>query len=787
MKKYKLSVQDFSVPAPKLGSLESSGPSLSFNRGIELHQIVQKKNKQNFPNYTAEVKLTHEFQREKYLFAVDGRLDGIFDGDVPIIEEIKTSGDIQGLKIKLESGQMDHPYIIQLMTYGYFYFKKHNIAPILRFLLISTKGKGRITIDLPWNESTYECWLDLRLKELVNEVHRYEKNNLRRKKLASSLTFPFDEPRRGQMELVETIEKSFAEKKSLMIQAPTGLGKTMGVLYPSLKEALGRGEKVIYVTPKNSQQEVAEDAVEKIHQRGSKVRSLTLTAKTKICMKEEMVCDPSLCEYASEFHTKVHEKNIKEVIFKKKKLTSKVFRLLALEHVVCPFELQLMAVESADVVICDYNHVFANRSALDKVNSIKWEDSGLPNLLIDEAHNLPHRSMSFYSPSLSAEIVEKMQMEARVHTLLEKEWQQLTKNLLDLLGTSGKGLVSNSLIKPDIEEFVEMGEAIKHFLIKHLESGESENSKDPVLSLFFYWTEFCDILEYIKDGHDEFFASYYPREKKIKITCCDPSAMLRPKYELFQNVIAFSATLKPFDFYRKLCGFESEKVQCAEFESPFEVQNRKLMIIPQISTKYSERERSYPRIAETIRRVIDIKKGNYIALFPSFEFMEKTLSHLGLENYTLLKQKRSMNRHETENFLTQLRNGEPTLLMAVQGGVFSEGVDYPGSMLIGAFIVGPPLASFDFERERIKDYYQQEYQKGSEYAYTYPAMAKSVQSAGRVIRSETDQGLIILMDDRFLESSYSHSMPTDWFSQTPSELVSQSILKDVENFWNSFS
>jgi DNA excision repair protein ERCC-2 len=262
--------------------------------------------------------------------------------------------------------------------------------------------------------------------------------------------------------------------------------------------------------------------------------------------------------------------------------------------------------------------------------------------------------------------------------------------------------------------------------------------------------------------------------------------MLKACYDEYEHVVGFSATLKPFNYYSKLSGLESENLKTAEFQSPFARENRKLLIIPQISTKFSERARNYPRISETIHRISTLKRGNYFAFFPSFDFMERVFQIFAPpEGFTVLKQERDMKASDVEGFLEHLRSEiAPTIVFAVSGGIFSEGVDYPGKMIIGAFVVGPPLPSFDLEREQMREYYQNSYNAGFDYAYTYPAMSKAVQAAGRVIRSETDRGLIVLMDSRFVHSSYAQSMPKDWFEQSPRELVSQSILKEVSEFWS---
>jgi DNA excision repair protein ERCC-2 len=265
--------------------------------------------------------------------------------------------------------------------------------------------------------------------------------------------------------------------------------------------------------------------------------------------------------------------------------------------------------------------------------------------------------------------------------------------------------------------------------------------------------------------------------------------MLRDRYGEYGQVIGFSATLKPFEYYAELSGLDPGAVRTAEFPSPFPPENRKLLIIPQISTKYADRERNYSKIAEAVQRIAALRRGNYFAFFPSFEFLERVF---GLfqppEGFTVLRQERDMKAREAGAVLDRLRSGAvPAIVFAVQGGMFSEGVDYPGEMVIGAFVIGPPLPNFDLEREHMRAYYQMRYNAGFEYAYAIPAMAKAVQAAGRVIRSETDRGLIVLMDRRFGQPGYSRSMPADWFASGAHELVSGGIVRDVSDFWERSS
>ncbi|MES2528112.1 MAG: ATP-dependent DNA helicase [Bdellovibrionota bacterium] len=792
MKKIFMGVQEFATPSPLTGSIEANsgmGPN-SLQKGIELHRQIQDHRRREYPDYIPEVRISHEFQFEDFSFEIEGRMDGMIPGDEPWIEEIKSSFNVHELRKMIQERWDNHPYILQLQTYGYMHWVQTGEEPKLSLHLVSSRNNESYDWEVSFNPAVYEKWLNRRMKELVEDARRAEKRTLRRKKMAETFPFPFEKPRSGQEELIAAISQGLDEKSPMMIQAPTGLGKTVGVLYPALKEAMSRGQKVIYVTPKNSQQLVAEEAIEKFQEKGCQVKSLTLTAKSKLCMKAEPLCNPDYCEYARDYYDKVFKHDLKAQLQKKKKISARVMKNMAEKYQVCPFELQLEAIDEMDTVICDYNYVFAARSALGRLPHVRFEEEGKPNLVVDEAHNLPARAMGYYSPILSGLALEKMRNEIQgLQKKFSREGEEFLDSCLALLMDLAPEGKKKEKIDPDLEPFLEMRESLRGFLSRYLDSDIEIKPRDIVLRLVFYWSEFTDILEQIHgEDHPQFFISWWPEGHTgaIKITCCDASELIKPRYENYENIVAFSATLKPFEYYAKLSGLASEKLLTAEFQSPFDHKRRKILIIPQISTKYSQRETSAKKIAETIERVSSVRKGNYLALFPSFEFMERTVREFQTPTgMRLMVQPRFMKNDDVESALDVLRTvAIPTILFAVQGGHFSEGVDYPGDMLIGAFVVGPPLPSFEYDREQMRDFYERNYKKGFDYAYTYPAMAKAVQSAGRVIRSEKDKGVIILMDDRFLEKSYSQSMPLDWFTDSPRELVSGSIIKDLNEFWS---
>lgn len=819
LKEIALSIRDFALPVPRTGSIDSNSGYGRAMDGQEIHLRVQDRRAREDDTYEAEVPIEARLEREGFLFKVGGRMDGLFR-QTPRIEEIKSTFSVPDLVRRLTDTEYEHPYNLQLLTYGYFYQLEHGVIPKLSFHLVSTRSQESHDLELELDVEEYEAWMERRLAELVEEARKAEKRAARRRKIAQEFPFPFETPRRGQRELIQMVGEGFAAKNSedselrpkLWLQAPTGLGKTAGVLYPALQEALSRGQRVIYVTPKNSQHLVAEDAITRFQDTGSAVKSLTLTAKSKICFKNEPLCNPEYCEFAKDYYGKVAEHKLVDQLAKKKKLRAKHFKDIGEEYQVCPFELQLDTAHEADTIICDYNYVFAPRSSFGRLAASHLDQEGKPNLVIDEAHNLPGRAMDYYSPALSSVTLGKMREDFEdLPMRFRREAEELLDGCVQAIiacrpadpaagtgagesaprgfGRSGGRSGGGTKIDPPVEPFLEQDGLLRAFLSRYLDSDVEIQPRDPVLRLCFYWSEFTEALQFVQDPeHDEFFTTFQPHPTGgiVRITCCDASKMLKVCYDEYENVAAFSATLKPFEYYTRLSGLEPEKVKTAEFASPFERAQRKVLIIPQVSSRYSERERNIPRIADAIQRIAALRRGNYLAFFPSFDFMERVMAFfVPPEDFLILRQEREMKAADVETVLDELRSrARPTILFAVQGGVFSEGVDYPGEMVIGAFVVGSPLPSFDLEREEMKAYYERKYKAGFDYAYTFPAMAKAVQAAGRVIRTETDRGLIVLMDNRFLLPNYSQSMPKDWFDEGPGELVSRSILGEVSRFWS---
>ncbi|MDQ5967236.1 MAG: excision repair protein [Cyanobacteriota bacterium erpe_2018_sw_39hr_WHONDRS-SW48-000098_B_bin.30] len=821
-----ISIKDFALPSPLTGSIEINsgyaqifgGPLALAEDGRGIHSKLQKQRQKLYPAYKAEQRLAHKFESDNFVFAVSGRADGFIDGVRPTIEEIKSTINQNELSAKLKQ-EPHHPYRLQLATYAYIVHLDRGVVPVTRLLVVgNTEGAiDEFTVD--FDPVHYENWLAKRLAELDKQVTSEIKARERRKTLSGQLTFPFESPRPGQKELIEELSSDIVDKSQVLIQAPTGLGKTAAVIFPLLRDALSRGQKLIYVTPKNSQHIGAQDALAHLREVGCRVKSMTLNAKARMCLKDEVICNPGYCEYARDYYDKLAQHKLVEKVGRMNSLTQETFKKIGEKYQVCPFELSLDAISQSDVVVADYNYVFSPRNTLGRFTYSLSKDFQKPNLVIDEAHNLPQRSCDYYSKSLSsAQIVATASDLSGLSAAEQTELRTALSEILFSISNVGRlTKQKDSKISLAPEMFEAALAKLTAVMVKRLAIRDTRNQpsipgfdqamqaksappavadkkgkvvQDPILALFNYVSDFQDCLAYEGDE----FLHLYTRERKrdmsydetLKVVCCDASSRLKLAHKEFAHVAAFSATIKPFQYFAQLSGFEPDELSCREYFSPFPRQNRKILVIPQVSTKYSDRERNYDKIAQAIARLTAVRAGNYFVFFPSFVFLEAVYARvkkMDLPQINLLKQESEISQSRAKEIIEALGVGSPTLVFAVQGGVFAEGVDYPGEMIIGAIIVGPGLPNYNFEREKIREYYEKRYGSGFDYAYIYPAMAKVIQAAGRVIRSDTDKGLIVLMDKRFTEPAYVGSMPLDWTKGGVESLVSQSLVKDITQFW----
>lgn len=732
---------------------------MSSSRAVEGTRAHKKLQKMAGDDYRAEVELRYTVEYEKFIIAIEGRADGIFsDGDGVIIDEIKT---VTG-SMEFVDENYNHLHWAQAKLYAFIYAGQEdlgNIAVQLTYYNIDSEELKFFRKSFRFEELD-EFARDILDRYAVWGEFQY---NWAEERSASikELVFPFPAYRKGQRELAVAAYRTIAEKKKLFVQAPTGIGKTISTVFPSVKAiGEGLGEKLFYLTARTVTRQVAEEAFVRMRGRGLKFKTITLTAKDKLCFKTETLCKPEECEFARGHFDRVNQA-ILDMLLNEDALTRDVVSAYAQKYCVCPFELSLDAALWTDCVICDYNYAFDPQVYLKRF----FDRKGNYIFLIDEAHNLVDRAREMFSAELSK----------RAFMDLRKDIKGISSKLYKTLGLVNKyfiGLRKNCENQPvfissegpeDLYKLLrQFSEECEEVIFKN---GEIE-LQEGLLELYFQCLSFIKIGEL----YDERYVTYITCEVKdirLKLFCLDPSFLLKEALKRSKSTVLFSATLTPLEYFREILGgLEDDYIM--RLGSPFDREKLCLMIAADVSTKYMDRKNSYLRIVEYIKAVTLQKTGNYFVFFPSFEYMRE-VSDLYKEMFPedrIIIQQGAMNEEERESFLDSFKSGCNTTLIgfAVMGGIFSEGVDLAGDRLSGALIVGVGLPQLNPERDIIMSYFKKKNGLGYEYAYMYPGMNKVLQAAGRVIRTEEDRGIVMLIDGRFLTGRYLDLFPKEWSS-----------------------
>jgi len=522
------------------------------------------------------------------------------------------------------------------------------------------------------------------------------------------------------------------------------------------------------------------DAVYRMWEKGLRLKTIVLTAKDKICFKEESNCNPEYCEYAKGYFDKVNAV-LKEVFTQEGIITRETVEAYARKHEVCPFELSLDLSNWMDCIICDYNYVFDPRASLKRFFAEKESNYVL---LIDEAHNLVDRAREMFSAELHKKpFLEAKRLMKGIAPFISKAAGRINSVMLAIKKKSeGK---SCCIAK---EELKELYPALKDFISQGdewLASNHGSEGHRDILELYFEATAFLRIYEIF----DERYITYVElsgSDVKLKLFCLDPSKLLGEITGKVKASIFYSATLTPLHYFKDILG-GSEQDYNMKLASPFENSNLSLTIAHNVSTRYMDRENSLSEIADYIKKAVEIRKGNYLVFFPSYKYMNEvyanfTAKYPGVE---AILQQPAMQEEERESFLQNFQQHSKKGLVGfvVMGGIFSEGIDLVGDRLIGAVVVGVGLPQVCFERDIIMDFFMKKNSMGFEYAYMYPGMNKVMQAAGRVIRSESDRGVVLLIDGRFGSGRYTSMFPKEWLYnnrvKSPEELG-----WILEEFWN---
>ena len=740
--------------------------------GSKMHRKIQR---QMGSSYHAEVPLKMVLYEENYDLQVEGRADGIVEEEEITIDEIK------GVFRDLE--QVEKPitvHLAQAKCYAYIYGRQKKLEKIsvqMTYCHLETEEIKRFKENYLLEE--LEIWFN----NLIEEYKKWAEFQIdwkkERNRSIKQIDFPY-EYRKGQKELATSVYKTILRRKKLFIQAPTGVGKTMATVFPSVK-AVGEelGEKIFYLTAKTITRTVAEQAFQLLKKQGLQYKVITLTAKEKICFCEERECNPEKCPYAKGHYDRVNQA-VYDMITTTDDMSRENIEMYAKKHEVCPFEMSLDVALWVDAVICDYNYVFDPNAYLRRFFADEVKGNYL--FLIDEAHNLVERAREMYSATIyKEEFLEAKRIVKYLDKRLERKIDTCNRQLLEL-----KRECETYMVHQSVGHFSVSMTNLLMELERFMEECDRVEVKEELLEFYFHVRTFLNVSDILDENYTIYTELDEEGKFKLKLFCVNPAVNLQNFLDKGNSTIFFSATFLPIHYYKQLLSTEKDDY-AIYVNSPFDTQNREILIGSDVSSKYTRRGiQMYEKIASYIVETLEVKNGNYIAFFPSYQFMEnvyEVLKQKLTEETTCLLQEKMMTEEQREIFLEEFakeRKGN-LLGLCVMGGIFSEGIDLTEEKLVGAFIVGTGLPQICYEREILRQYFDRKNGKGFDYAYLYPGMNKVLQSAGRVIRTETDRGIILLLDERFLQRQCREIFPREWSDVKRCTL--ESVGREMKKFW----
>ena len=775
---FRISVRELVEYRQRSGDLDSTFfASPRAVEGIRLHQKIQEG---RGGEYTAELPVSLTLESEDVELAVSGRIDGVFEySDRVVVEEIKTTRkDPDTLEIA-----EDHPYWAQVKCYGYMLASKKGLERIDLQLTCCNAGTEKIrelgrTFTFEELEDFFKTLADACLEKIRAALTW----GIKRDRSSELLQFPFENFRPGQRRMAAAVYRTIRDKEKLIVQAPTGIGKTMAALFPSAKAVgLGLAEKIFYLTARTTGRSAAENALKMLNHAGLSFKSVTVTAKDKICFSPGSLCNPVECEFAKGHYDRVNAAI--EELFESDIIDRPLVESIALKHRVCPFEFTLEAAEMADAIVCDYNYAFDPRVYLKRFFLGEKKNYAF---LIDEAHNLVDRGREMFSASLSRSGF------VRLLSKTGKGISRLFDPLADIVRwfSSRKKRCSArggflpfddppESLYPLLETFVRQAEFWLMENRRHI-------LRQEILELYFETSAFLRVAGYYDSGYVSFLETS-KFDIRVKLFCLDPAVPLKNALKRCGSAIFFSATMTPAGYFREVLGCE-DSTPNLNLPSPFPKENCLVVVADRISTYYRRRAETKEQLSRILAALVEQKNGNYLFFFPSYQYLKMVLDIFPdatgqNPQPRILVQKPGMIEAEREKFVGQFENGsEETLAaFAVLGGIFGEGIDLAGERLSAAAVVGVGLPMICPERDLIRDYYQKKSGRGFDFAYKYPGINRVLQAAGRVIRSETDRGVVLLIDERFSKPAYKALLPEHW------EIVkicdTERLRKAFADFW----
>ena len=777
----------------------------AMQEGSRIHRMIQKR---MGSEYQAEVSLKYTHETLNYYLSVEGRADGVIDkGNTFMIDEIKgTYRDLYRMK------EANPVHLAQAKCYAYMYGVGREISNVqvrMTYCNMETEDIRYFTHEYEWKE--LKIWFQALIKEYLKwSDYEYEWKGIRDASIRE-LQFPYPY-REGQKDLVTYVYQTIYHKRKLFLEAPTGVGKTISTVFPAVKAMeKGMGEKIFYLTAKTITRTVAEQTFSLLRDNGLHLKSVVITAKDKVCFMKETNCNPEYCPYAKGHYDRINEA-MYDLLIHEESFSREIIEKYAHKHQVCPFEFCLDMSLFADSIIGDYNYLFDPHVYLKRF--FGENSSGNYVFLVDEAHNLLERGREMYSATLVKE--EFLELKNSLSAAEEGEHknvlfgQGFAYSMMKQLEKCNKEMLvlkrecEGCCIVESIDNVVQPVLRLHSVIESYLEENEEGDLpiKEQILDLFFKLSHFLEIYENLDEKYVKYTEIRGDGSFILKLFCVDPSTNLKECMQRGRSSVLFSATFLPIQYYKKLLGGE-EKDYEVYANSVFNPERRALLVAGDVTSKYTRRsEEEFYKIAAVVKQ----KHGNYMVFCPSYALLEEIFTiyreNFNDETTECIMQTDFMNEFSREDFLKKFEGNSDYDIQAnidmdieydadryligfcVLGGIFSEGIDLKNDSLIGVIIVGTGLPQVCYEREILKDYFDEQGEFGFDYAYRFPGMNKVLQAAGRVIRTSDDIGTITLLDERFLQPAYLKLFPREWENY---RIVNRdNICRIVESFWNSW-
>ena len=779
-KTYYISVHQFVDITSIGGDLVSSAISVKrMHQGMETHIKRQEKE-----GKISELPLEYTAEGTSVKLSIKGRADIVDKSkDIHVIEEIKT---IFRKLSKEENVKNEH--LAQCKCYCAMYLIANKLEDIgARIAYVEYSGNDTNFFEYTYTKDEILDWFNEKINYIIEVFEKRQDHINKRNLSARNIKFPFGEYRAGQKEMARYVYQGLKKGRIQFLQAPTGIGKTMGTIYPVVKAfAHEEYEKLFYVTAKNTIKTIAKEAVDTLRANGLIVNSLTMTAKETSCPQKVFNCHPKVCSRARGYYDRLG--SAMDCFEENKHYDINSIRKIADKFNICPFELSLDISVECDVIICDYNNVYDPRAKLKRF----FNEGGEYSILVDEAHNLVSRAREMYSGEICRDMyIKTAKKMSRVRSKKAIEVLEIIQKIMEYLNFITEDMKKRDIIydilenpldrlNAVLEKFIEVSEAV-------LDTYSVRDYTKDLLEAFYQTKGYLFTVSKADESYVHYILKKEDKENNIliKMFCVDPSSRLQECHNKSRATTMFSASLTPFDYYARLLQ-KNDSYGTRALNSPFDKNNMKVMINANLAVEYKYRDKNAEELAKCIYAFVKSRRGKYLIFFPSYGYMIK-VHNLFIALYDDIfapKQEKSMDNEAREGFISLFDEEAHMAAFAVMGGVFSEGIDLKGEKLIGAVVVGTGFPMMDLENNLIKEYHNNKEEDGLAYSYIYPGFNKVLQSVGRVIRTEHDKGIVLLIDRRFARQEYQDMMP-DWWK--PVEFVdnSEDIKICTENFWRN--